>query len=96
MKTPDNQELEDLDDLQFHLHLDTLELHWHLLNPDLDLGLEKALKLERNLSQVMGFRTDDETDSNALASASSLGAIAFVRTLPGAHTNVGTGNAGPG
>lgn len=55
MKTPDNQELEDLklDDLQFHLHLDTLELHWHLLNPDLDLGLEKALKLERNLSQVM-------------------------------------------
>lgn len=44
----------------------------------------------------MGFRTDEETDENALASASSLGAIAFVGTLPGAHTNVGTGNAGPG
>lgn len=55
MRTLDNQELEDLklDDLQLNLHLETLELHWHLLNPDLDLGLEKALKLERNLSQVM-------------------------------------------
>lgn len=42
--------------LQIVGHLETLELHWHLLNPDLDLGLARCpllLKGERNLSQPL-------------------------------------------